>query len=161
MKKIVAIPIIAAVLTVVLALVVGQAVSQEEGADTMQILREKIRTDKKLLVSVNMQLTEDEAEAFWPVYDTYQGALGELLDRSIKLIDDYSAHYGDMSDESAATLIDDYLAIETDRQNLREAYLPLFVNALPYKKVFRYYQIENKIHAVLNYELARAIPLAE
>ncbi len=37
----------------------------------MQILREKIRADKKLLVAENMQLTEAEAKAFWPVYDQY------------------------------------------------------------------------------------------
>ena len=161
MKKTMQITIIAAVLTAVLALVVGQAVSQDEGTDTMQILREKIRTDKKLLVSVNMDLTEDEAEGFWPVYDSYQAALGELADRSIELIDEYSEHYLDMSDESAEKLIDEYLTIQADHQNLRQAYLPLFSKALPYKKVFRYFQIENKINAVVNYELARGIPLAE
>jgi hypothetical protein len=161
MKKTVELIIIAAVLTAVLALVVGQAISQDEETETMQILREKIRTDKKLLVSVNMNLTDAEAEVFWPVYDSYQGALGELVDRSIKLIDEYNAHYLDLSDDAAEKLIDDYLAIEADRQNLREAYLPLFSKALPYKKVFRYYQIENKILAVVNYELARGIPLAE
>ena len=161
MKKTIQITIIAAVLTAVLALVVGQAVSQDEGTDTMQILREKIRTDKKLLVSVNMNLTDAEAEVFWPVYDSYQGALGELADRSIELIDEYGAHYSDLSDESAEKLIDDFLTIEADRQNLRQAYLPLFSKVLPYKKVARYYQIENKIQAVVNYELARGIPLAE
>jgi hypothetical protein len=161
MKKTVEITIIAAVMAAVLALIVGQAVSQDEGADTMQILLEKIRADKKLLVSVNMNLTDAEAKAFWPVYDKYQEALGKLVDRSIKLIDEYHTHYQDMSEKSAKKLIDDHLAIEADRQNLRQAYLPMFSKALPYKKVARYYQIENKIQAVVNYELARGIPLVE
>jgi len=32
---------------------------------------------------------------------------------------------------------------------------------LPEKKVARYYQLENKIQAVLTYELAKNIPLVE
>lgn len=161
MKKTVEIIIMTAVLAVVLSLFAGQAFSQDEGDDTMQILREKIRTDKKLLVSVNMDLTDTEAKAFWPVYDKYQEALGKLVDRSIKLIDEYHTNYQDMSEKSAKKLMDNHLAIEADRQNLRQAYLPKFSKALPYKKVARYYQIENKIQAVVNYELARKIPLVE
>jgi hypothetical protein len=39
--------------------------AQEKPADNMQIVREKVRADKKLLVAENMQLTEAEAKAFW------------------------------------------------------------------------------------------------
>jgi hypothetical protein len=42
---------------------------------------------------------------------------------------------------------------------LRKTYLPKFRQALPEKKAARYYQIENKINAALNYELAANIPL--
>jgi hypothetical protein len=39
--------------------------------DNMQILRDKIKADKKLLVAANMELTESEAKGFWPVYEEY------------------------------------------------------------------------------------------
>jgi hypothetical protein len=37
--------------------------TQGQSADNMQILREKIKADKKLLVAANMGLTESEAKA--------------------------------------------------------------------------------------------------
>jgi hypothetical protein len=108
-----------------------------------------------------MQLTESEAKAFWPVYESYQQELNKLADRMIKLIKDYATNYRTMSDEVAKTLVDDYLAIEAERQQLRQAYLPQFRKVLPEKQVARYYQIENKVHAAVSYELAAEIPLVK
>jgi hypothetical protein len=48
---------------------------------------------KKLLVAENMQLSEAEAKAFWPVYKQYQDELFLLRTRTVKLIKDYSASY--------------------------------------------------------------------
>ncbi len=66
-----------------------------------------------------------------------------------------------MTDETAKKLLADSLAVENDRQNLRQSYLPEFEKVLPSKKVMRYYQLENKISAVVNYEAAKEIPLVE
>jgi hypothetical protein len=49
--------------------------AQEKPANNMQILAEKIKADKKLVVANNMGLTESEAKAFWPIYDAYQNDL--------------------------------------------------------------------------------------
>ena len=153
--------IIVSVLTVILALTAIPAISQDKPTDTMQIVREKARADKKLFVAVNLQLTDSEAEAFWPIYDSYQKELDNLTDRFIKLIEDYARNYETMSDEVARKLLDEYLAIEGEHQRLRQSYLPKFREALPDKKVVRYYQLENKIDAVVDYELAANIPLVE
>ncbi|GAG05637.1 unnamed protein product, partial [marine sediment metagenome] len=56
--------------------------------------------------------------------------------------------------------IEEYMAIETERLKLRQSYLPRFRQVLPEQKVLRYYQLENKIKAVVDYELAAGIPLA-
>ena len=153
--------IIVSVLTVILALTAIPAISQDKPTDTMQIVREKARADKKLFVAVNLQLTDSEAEAFWPIYDSYQKELDNLTNRFIKLIEDYARNYETMSDEVAMKLLDEYLAIEGEHQRLRQSYLPKFREALPEKKVMRYYQLENKIDAVVDYELAANIPLVE
>jgi hypothetical protein len=133
--------------------------AQEKPADNMQILIEKVRADKKLLVSENMQLTEAEAKAFWPVYDQYQDELFLLRSRTVKLINDFADAYEKMTNETAKKLMDEYITIETLGPKLRQAYLPKFRKVLPEVKVVRYYQIENKINAVLMYELAKNIPL--
>ena len=150
--------VVLVMLGVVLAMV-APGISQDKPADNMQIVLEKIRADKKLLVAENMQLTEAEAKAFWPLYDRYQDELFLLRARSAKLIEDYADAYEKMTNDTAKKLLDEYMTIETLQLKLRQAYLPKFRKVLPGVKVVRYYQIENKIQAVLLYELGAKIPL--
>ena len=149
-----------AILGMVMAMVVP-GISQEKPSDNMQIVREKVRADKKLLVAENMQLTEAEAKAFWPVYDQYQDELFLLRTRTAKLIKDFADAYEKMSNDTAKKLLDEYMTIESLGLKLRQAYLPKFRKVLPEVKVVRYYQIENKIQAALLYEFAAKIPLME
>jgi hypothetical protein len=137
------------------------ALAQEKPADTMQIVREKVGADKKLFIATNMGLTEAEAKAFWPVYESYQGELVKIEDRTGRLLEEYARNYRAMSDKEAKKLLDEFLAIEADRVKLRQSYVPRFRKALPDTKVVRYYQLENKIHAVVSYDVARLIPLVK
>jgi hypothetical protein len=136
-------------------------IAQEKPADNMEVVLEKIRADKKLLVAENMQLTEAEAKAFWPVYGRYQDELFLLRSRTAKLIKDYAEAYDQMSNDAAKKLLDEYMTIEALGLKLRQAYLPKFRAVLPEVKVVRYYQIENKIYAALLYELGAKIPLVK
>ncbi len=129
------------------------------GSEDMQIVLEKLRADKKLLVSQNMQLTESEAKAFWPVYTRYQDELFLLRVRTAKMIQNYAQAYENMNNETAKQILEEYLNLEMLGLKLRQAYLEEFRKVLPEMKVVRYYQIENKIQAVLLYELAGGIPL--
>jgi len=144
-----------------MAVVAVPAFAQDKAADNMQIVLEKVRADKKLLVAENMQLTEAEGKAFWPVYEQYQNELFLLRVRTARLITDYANAQEKMTNESARTLLDEYMTIESLGLMLRQIYLPEFRKVLPEVKVARYYQIENKIQAALLYELARNIPLAK
>ena len=137
------------------------ATAQDKPADNMQIIIEKVRTDKKLIVADNMQLTESEAKGFWRVYKQYQDELFLIRVRTSKLINDYRNAYNNNSitNDIARTLLDEYMNIETLTLKLRKAYLPKFREVLPESKVARYYQIENKIQAGLYYEFAAGIPL--
>ena len=146
------------ILGMVMTMVVP-AMSQEKPADNMQIVLEKIRADKKLLVAESMQLTEAEAKAFWPVYDQYQDELFLLRARTAKLIKDYADASEKMSNDTARKLLDELMIIEALGPKLRQTFLPKFRKVLPEGKVVRYYQIENKINAALMYEIASNIPL--
>ena len=135
------------------------AVAQDKPADNMQLVVEKIRADKKLFIGENMRLTEGEAKGFWPVYEQYQDELFLLRARTVKLINDYEDAYEKMTDEIAKRLLDEYFTIETLGLKLRQTYLPKFRAVLPEVKVFRYYQLENKINVALMYEVAAHIPV--
>ncbi len=137
--------------------------AQDKPADTMQILREKVRADKKLLVAVNMKLTEKEAEAFWPVYESYQKDLQKINQRIVKGIESYAADYRNKSltDEKAKRLIEEFVSIERAEAKLKGSYVPKLGKVLPAKKVARYLQIENKIRALVKYDLAAQVPLVQ
>jgi len=142
---------------------VSPAVSQDKPAENMQILRDKLKADKKLLVAANMELTESEAKAFWPVYEEYQKELIAINQRIGKLIESYAADYpaNTLTDEKARELTDELVAIGKAEAEMQAASVPKLRKVLPEKKVARYLQIENKIRAVVKYELADGVPLME
>ena len=136
------------------------------GAQTssnMQILADKIKADKKLVVAANMQLTEDEAKAFWPVYEAYQKDLQGINRRLGGTIKKYADAYkqGQVSDETAKGLINEAIAIEEAEVKLKRSYVPRLEKVIPGVKVARYIQIENKIRAIVKHELAGQIPLVD
>ncbi len=138
-------------------------VAQDKPADNMQILREKIKADKKLLVAANMELTESEAKNFWPIYENYQKDLQNINERLGKLLQSYATEYKNktMTDDKAKKLTDEYLSIQQAEVKLQSSYVPKLSKALPATKVARYLQIENKIRAVIKYDLASTVPLVQ
>ena len=77
----------------------------------------------------------------------------------MKIIQDYTASFHDLSNEKAMKLADDWLSAEGDRVKVRRTYLDQFAKVIPGRKVVRFYQIENKMDAVLRYDLAGGIPV--
>lgn len=159
MKRKTGVLFLAVILTTLLLVIGSTAVAQEPSTDNMQIVLEKMKADKKLLVAENMQLTEKEAKGFWPVYERYQDEIFLLRMRTLSLIKAYKDAYGKMTNATAKKLLDELMTIETLRLEVRKAYLPKFRQVLPDVKVVRYYQIENKIQAAVDYELGSGIPL--
>ena len=131
-------------------------------ADTnLEILRDSIRANKKALVAASLDLTNDEAQKFWPVYDRYQKDLTALNDRYIEIIKDYTAQFANMTDDQAMKLLDAYLKADADRVKLRQDYVAQVAAVLPGRKVARFFQIENKMDAIARYDLAANIPVVK
>ena len=149
-------------LIVACALVNAPVHAQNNSADmNMQILRDKLRADKKLIVAANMQLTDSEAKAFWPIYDAYQSDLKSINLRLGNGIVTYADAYAanTINDDMAKKLLDELVAIEESEAKLRRDYASTLMNALPAIKAARYLQIESKIRAAVRYEIAANIPL--
>jgi Spy/CpxP family protein refolding chaperone len=127
----------------------------------MQILINKVKADKKLLVAQNMNLTDAESQAFWPIYDSYQKDLSAINQRTLKLIKSYADAWNSQTidDTVAKKLLNELVAIKGSEANLYKTYAAKLTAVLPAMKAARYLQIENKIRAVVHYELAANIPL--
>jgi hypothetical protein len=135
--------------------------AQDKPADNLEILRNKIRADKKLVVATNMEITESEAKNFWPIYDQYQKDLQKINQRIANVLESYADDFRKKSinDDKAKKLIDEALAIDREEASLKATYAPKLSKALPMVKVVRYLQIENKIRAVVRYDIAAGVPL--
>jgi hypothetical protein len=110
-----------------------------------------------------MELTESGAKVFWPIYDQYQKDLQKINQRIASLLERYAADFRGQSltDEKAKKLIEEAVAIDQAEANLKSTYAPKLSKVLPVRKVARYLQIENKIRAVVKYELAQGVPLVQ
>ena len=144
-------------------LFVGSVQAQEANQMNMEILKEKIKADKKLVVASNMNLNDAEAKNFWPLYDGYQKELEQINHRLITVIkayaDAFNAGKGEISDDQAKKLLGEALVVEESEVKLRQSYAAKLGKVLPATKVARYLQIENKIRAIVKFELAAQIPL--
>ena len=147
----------------VAALLPLPAVAQDAGTTNMEILRQKIKADKKLVVAQYLSLTEAEGAKFWPVYDAYQKDLQAINQRLLAAIGAYADAYnkGPVANDTAKKLLDEALAIDDAEMQMRKSAMPKILAALPTNKAARYIQIENKIRAAIRYEVAANIPLVD
>ena len=130
-------------------------------ADEAMELKKQIMFDqKKLVVMENMEFTEEEAAAFWPVYEKYQEELFLVNQRGAKVILAYASVYQTLTDEQALKIIDEYYDVQDDRLVVMKKMVIDVEKVLPGKKAFRYIQVENKLNAIARFELAKEIPLA-
>jgi hypothetical protein len=145
------------------ACLAAPALAQTAGTANMEILRQKIKADKKLVVAENLKLTDAESTAFWPVYDAYQKDLQAINQRLTAAVLAYADAYnkGPVTNDVAKKLLDEALAIDEAEVKLKSTAVPKILAVLPATKAARYIQIENKIRAVVRYELAAGIPLVD
>ena len=150
-------------LLTIAALVPVPAVAQDAATTNMEILRQKVKADKKLVVAENLQLTDAEGAKFWPIYEAYQKDLQGINQRLLAAIAAYAEAYnkGPLPNDMAKKLLDEAIAIDEAEVQLKKSATPKVMAVLPATKAVRYIQMENKIRAAIRYELAGNIPLVD
>jgi hypothetical protein len=137
--------------------------AQDLEVSSMDVLRAQLDLDKKVVVEDNLILTEAQAAAFWPIYEDYQRELRALDERVVRLVNEYSEAYGasSITDAIAARLLAEAIALDEAEVDLRKRYAARLVAVIPPIEAARYLQIERKIRAVVEFDLADRIPLVE
>ncbi len=131
-------------------------------ADESLELKKKIMFDqKRLVIMENMEFTEEEGKAFWPVYEKHQEELFLVNQRGARLILAYASAFQTLTDDQAVKIIDEYYNIQDERLVVLKKRAVDVGKVLPGKKAFRYMQIESKLSSIARYELAKEIPLAQ
>ena len=143
-----------------LALLAGFATcASAQTPSDVALTRAHIQTARQAVIAEAMPLTENEGLAFWPAYRNYRLDMARLGDRLVKVINEFVASNGKPNDEQANRLLDEYLDIKAKEVAVHQKHVKIFRKLLPPVKVARFFQLENKLDAVVNYELAQSIPL--
>jgi len=136
------------------------AAAKAEAMEEIVFARMDIDSLRQTLVTMGMDLSPDEMQAFWPLYREYRLEAAKLGDRVVALVSSFADNYEQLTDEAAEKLLDEFVGIEKARAGLKADFLPKFKKVLPSRKVARFYQIENKLDIAVLAELTEQIPLA-
>ncbi len=153
--------LLAAVLLVVATLGAPLARAEDKAADVtdMQALRAAIKADKRAFVASTLNLTDAEATRFWPVYDTYQRNLDLTSRRRVIAVEGLLFRDAPMTNLAAKNLITELMAVDDAELKSRRTLRNRVMRALPAIKAARYLQLEEKIQAVRDYDIATTVPL--
>jgi hypothetical protein len=129
--------------------------------DYIEIARDVLNTEKKAAVAEAMELSDEESAPFWDLYNEYSMEANRVHNQRIALIKDFANNFENMSDEKADELWQGALSYQQQLLKLKKSYYKKFKKIITPGKAAKYFQIENKIEALINAELALEIPLIE
>jgi len=115
---------------------------------------------RQALVTAAMDLEPKDADVFWPLYREYRTEMAQVNDRFVRLLTGYLENYDKLTDDAASKMLAEYLSIDRARNDVKTKFVPRFEKVIPPKQVARFFQIDNKLDAVINAELAKLVPLA-
>ena len=153
------------VLVLVLTAAHSCAFAQRETANGVEVekdlalLRRDIRADKKQIIAANLTLTETEATKFWPIYDQYVAEMTKHNDAFYGLIKDYAANQKVITDAQASTMIKRWAEVQIEQARLRQKYIPLMEKAIPARKTALFFQVDRRLYALLDLQVASQLPL--
>ncbi len=153
--------IIAALASLPLTFGFAVVTADEMDAEALVEARELLKSGREELVREELQLTESEAAAFWPVYEQYRDDIERVRDRQAAVVSTYMEAYwaAELDDDLAEHVLDEHFAVKTQLLKVEKKYLRRFRKVLPAAKVTRFFQLDNKLDAEIDVALAKLIPL--
>jgi len=125
----------------------------------LALVRRNLRAEKKKLIALNVPLTETEATKFWPVYDEYALAMSKHYDEFYAVIKDYAANQKTLTDAQAVDMIKRWSQIQVDVAQERQKFIPKIESVIPGKKAALFFQIDRRLYALMDMQVASEVPL--
>lgn len=129
--------------------------------EEIQLLKKDIRSKRKQIIAANMNLTDAQAEKFWPIYEQYTTDLGKINDIKIALIKEYVATYNTLTDEQAESYVHRWAAIDESTNQLRTKYFPVFHEVLSGKSTALFFQMDHRLALMIDLQLTSQMPIIE
>jgi hypothetical protein len=129
--------------------------------DEIEVARGVLKADRKAVIADNMQLTEAESKAFWPIYRDYRNSMDKVGDHVIELVLEYAELYPNVPEARAKSMLARLGQLQSQKLQTRAACLQKLGPVLPASKVLRFAQLENRMDLLLDLQMASQIPLME
>lgn len=129
--------------------------------DYIEIVRDVLKTEKKVAIAEVMELSPTESGPFWELYNEYNFEMSKVQNQRVSLIKDFASNYENMTNEKADELWSNLLSYQQKVLKLKKKYYGKFKKIMPAGKAAMYFQAENKIEALINASLAMEIPFIE
>lgn len=131
--------------------------SQER--DLLELIRKDLQTEKATLITAAMGFSTDESAVFWPIYREYEKKLAVIMDKRLRLIQDYANNHEKMSAEKATEIVNEAFALEAERTKLLKKYFKKFSKEMTPIRAARFVQVENQILKLVDVQFAQNLPL--
>jgi hypothetical protein len=129
--------------------------------DQLDLTRQRVESQRRVLVAGALPLTEAEEKAFWPLFDDYEKERRAIDERANRLVADFVGSAASLSDAQAKAMLAEALQVDEGRLKLRRSYLDRMGKVIPSRKLVRFYQIDNKLDSVVRADISKQIPLAQ
>lgn len=114
---------------------------------------EKLNSYKIAFFTQKLNLTPQEAEKFWPLYNDYQDRKNKIQVERLQMTRTVVQNGANMSDKELTDLGDKYFGLEIKEADLSKEFYNNMKGTLPPLKIFKFYQAENQYKLVLLNEL--------
>jgi outer membrane PBP1 activator LpoA protein len=151
--------VIATLLAVALAAPAARAQHATGDGTDLQALRSAVKSDKRAYVASMMSLTNAEAKRFWSIYEAHQRSRETSSRRRVIALEGLLFQDKAMTNLSAKNVITELTAVDEAEAKARRRLGNQLMRALPPIKAARYLQLEDKIQAVRDYDIASTVPL--
>ena len=127
------------ILIILLVAVSCQMIAQNGGRPRLEKAREKVETMRVAFISDKLNLTSEEAQRFWPVYNAYKDEEKQIrVDRRPDKIPE------DMTEKEAEQFVVDRFSSQERQLNLDRKYYAKLKEVISVKRIAILYQAENE-----------------
>jgi hypothetical protein len=135
--------------------------AQAPSDQDIDLLRKDVRSQKKQIIAANLQLTDKEAEKFWPLYDQYTAELVKINDAKYGALKDYATNYTTLTDDQALGLVRKPIGVDESVAQLRLKYIPIFSKVISGKKTALFFQMDRRLVMLIDLQLSSQVPMVQ
>jgi len=127
----------------------------------IELLRADLSSKKEQIVRETMELNDQQAAIFWPIYHEYQADQTKLTAEKLALVADYSQNFATMTDDKADQLAQHVMQLDEKRMALREKYYGIMKKSLSSTLAVRFFQVEHQLQLIVDLQIAANLPIIE